>query len=75
MPLYGNFGEDHRDEHDRRPLRREDESPAAERAIPMPTYYRNYAPKNATAEDQLKRIADYLGRIVDHLDRAEKEKE
>lgn len=37
MPLYVNFGEDVRDEHDRRPLRRDDEP--AERAVPMPTHY------------------------------------
>lgn len=53
MPLYGNFGEDHRDEHDRRPIRREDESPATERAIPMPNYYRSVTERRPPQTDDL----------------------
>lgn len=57
MPLYGNFGEDVRDENDRRPLLRDDERPA-ERAVPMPNYYRTYErPRTPQEPDLATRVA------------------
>lgn len=66
MPLYGNFGEDVRDEHDRRPLRRDDE-PVAERAVPMPTYYRSATERRPPPTDDLatRVAADIFVRSTD----------
>jgi hypothetical protein len=52
MPLYGNFGEDVRDEHDKRPLRRDDEGPTPQPArYPMQHEFRMPPPRFAIAPE------------------------
>lgn len=59
MPLYGNFGEDVRDEHDKRPLRREDEPAGAVQRGVYPMQYRYHLPERTPAEkdDLATRVA------------------